>query len=216
MKSGILISTLLLVTAAITSGQQPTHVPKPHKASFDWLFDGTQWLDEKDQLKVTKALTPEERKALIEAISVLFRPGRKIGSAASEKKLLNDVNATRVKLIDLNGHGIPEVIAQGTGEESCSPTGNCDFWVFMRSGSGYKLILDKGAVQTFAISSRRTNGFNDLVLGQHGSAFESELFVYRFTDGKYHRGPCYNASWQRLVGDEWQELKNPIITPCNR
>jgi len=55
--------------------------------------------------------------------------------------------------------------------------------VFMRSGSGYKLILDKGAVQTFAISSRRTNGFNDLVLGQHGSAYERDLFVYHLPMG---------------------------------
>jgi hypothetical protein len=216
MKSALVAMSLLASMLVLASGQQPTPVSKPHKASFDWLFDGTQWLGEKDQIKVTKALTPEERKALIEAISVLFRPGRKIGSAASEKKLLKDVMDTYVKLVDLNGDGIPDVIAQGTGEESCSPTGNCDFWVFMRSGSGYKLILDKGAVQTFAISSRRTNGFNDLVLGQHGSAYERDLFVYHFADGRYRLGPCYSASWERLVGDEWQELKNPIITPCNR
>jgi hypothetical protein len=215
VKYGIVAVTLLIATGALASGQQSTPVSNPHKASFDWLFEGTQWLDEKDQIKVTKALTPEERKALIEAISVLLRPGRKIGSAASEKKLLNDVKNTNVKLVDLNGDGIPEVIAQGSGEEYCSPTGNCDFWVFMRSGNGYKLILNKGAVQTFAISSKRTNGFNDLVLGRHGSAFEKDLFIYRFADRKYRLGPCYSASWESLVGDEWQELKNPIISPCN-
>jgi hypothetical protein len=216
MKTAWVVMSLLVSMVVLASGQQSTPATKPHKVSFDWLFEGTQWLDEKDQIKATKDLTPEERKALIEAISVLIRPGSKIGNATSEKKLLNYVNATRVRLVDLNGDGIPEVIAQGYGEESCSPTGNCDFWVFMRSGNGYKLILEREAVQTFAISSRRTNGFNDLVLGQHGSAYERDLIVYHFADGKYRRGPCYNANWQRLVGDEWQELKNPIITPRNR
>jgi hypothetical protein len=208
--------SLLASMLVLASGQQPTPVSNPHKASFDWLFEGTQWLDEKDQIKATKALTPEERKALIEAISVLLRPGRKIESAASEKKLLNDVNATRVKLIDLNGDGIPEVIAQAFDDESCSPTGNCTFWVFMRSDNRYKLILEKEAVQTFTIRPKRTNSFNDLVLGQHGSASERDLIVYRFVDGKYRRGPCYNVNFERLVGDEVQELENPIITPCHQ
>lgn len=206
---------LLTSMLVLASGQQPSSVSNPHKASFDWLFEGTQWLDEKDQIKAIKDLTLKERKALIEAISVLIRPGSKIGSATSEKKLLNDVNATRVKLVDLNGDGIPEVIAQGYGEESCSPTGNCDFWVFMRSGNGYKLILETDTVQTFAIISKRTNGFNDLILRQHGSAYESVALVYRFADGKYRLGPCYNVNFERLVGGEVQELEEPDITPCH-
>jgi len=208
--------SLLASMVVLASGQQSTPAARPDKATLDWLYDGTQWLDEKDRIGVTKTLTPDERKDIIEALSVQLRPGKMLGSAASEKKLLNDVKNTRVKLVDLNEDGIQEIIAQGSGEESCSPTGNCSFWVFMRSGNEYKLILEKGAVQTFAISSRRTSGFNDLVLGQHGSAFESALFVYHFTNGKYRRGPCYNVCFERLVGDEWQELKNPIITPCNR
>jgi hypothetical protein len=215
MKSALVAMFLLTSMLVLASGQQPSSVSNPHKASFDWLFEGTQWLDEKDQIKAIKDLTLKERKALIEAISVLIRPGSKIGSATSEKKLLNDVNATRVKLVDLNGDGIPEVIAQGYGEESCSPTGNCDFWVFMRSGNGYKLILETDTVQTFAIISKRTNGFNDLILRQHGSAYESVALVYRFADGKYRLGPCYNVNFERLVGGEVQELEEPDITPCH-
>ena len=216
MKSALVTMFLLASILILASGQHLSSVSNPHKASFDWLFEGTQWLDEKDQIKSTKAFTPEERKAIIEAISVQLRPGRKLGSPASEKKLLNDVENTNVKLVDLNGDGIPEVIAQGSGQEYCSPTGNCDFWVFMRSGNGYNLILEREAVQTFAISSKRTNGFNNLVLGQHGSAFKRDLFVYRFAEGKYRLGPCYTANWERLAGDEWQQVKNPIITPCHQ
>jgi hypothetical protein len=50
----------------------------------------------------------------------------------------------------------------------------------------------------------------------HGSATEQGLFVYRFANGRYRRSACYDANWQRLVGDEWQDLKEPMITPCGR
>jgi hypothetical protein len=49
---------------------------------------------------------------------------------------------TRVKFIDLNGDGSPEVIAQPVGiEAGCGATGNCPFWVFERTSTGYKAIL---------------------------------------------------------------------------
>jgi hypothetical protein len=42
---------------------------------------------------------------------------------------------TRVKYVDLDGDGKPEVIAQAGGEKSgCSPTGNCPLWVLRRRG----------------------------------------------------------------------------------
>ncbi len=167
-----------------------------------------------DRLSEIKTISPVERAALIKAISIQLRPGSKIWNSSSEKKLLQAVMETRVTLVDLNGDGISEVIAQASDEKSCSPTGNCAFWVFMRSGNGYKLILEKGAVQTVGICSSRTNGFNDLVLGQHGSASEQTLYIYRFANGRYGKKLCYDVRFERLVGDEVQELEEPDITPC--
>jgi hypothetical protein len=213
MQFAIVGLTLLAVTA---NGQQPASTAKPHQESLRWLVEGAQDLGGEDRIDVTKALSPDERAALIDVISVQLRPGRKIADAPSEKNLLDAVKETRVKLIDLNGDGIPEVIAQASDNESCSPTGNCPIWVFMRSGRGYRLILERNAIQTFAIRPTRTNGFNDLVLGQHGSAFERDLFIYRFANGKYHKNACYDANWVSMDGDERHELKNPIVTPCNR
>lgn len=212
----ILIFVFVITSLAIpTSGQQSTPVTRAHKSNLDWLFKGTQDLGENDRLRIIKGPSPEEHKALIEAISIQLRADKLIGNAASEKELLNNVLETRVKIIDLNRDGIPEVIVQGSGEISCSPTGNCYFYVFKKSGNGYKLILEREAVQTFAITSKRTNGFNDLVLRQHGSAYESDAIVFRFIDGKYRRGPCYNVNWERLEGGEVQELDEPDITPCS-
>jgi hypothetical protein len=216
VKCAIFSLALLTITAAVLGGQQPAPTAKAHEESLHWLVDGAQELDGKDRIAVTTALTPGQRAAIIEAIAALLRPGNKIGDTASEKRLLDAVIETRVKLVDLNGDGISEVIAQASDDESCSPTGNCMFWVFARSGNGYKPILERIATQTFAIRHTRTNGFNDLILGQHGSATASGLFLYRFANGSYREGPCYSANWERLVGDEVQELKDPVITPCER
>ncbi|MGP8175503.1 MAG: hypothetical protein ACLP7O_13280 [Terracidiphilus sp.] len=216
MKSAIVAIAVLAITSVPAGDQQAASAAQAHGSALHWLVEGTQELGGKDRIGVTDLLTPDERAALIDSISFQLRPGRKIGDATSEKELLDAVNETRVKLVDLNSDGIPEVIAQASGNVLCSPTGNCTIWVFMRSGGGYTLILRSNAIQTFAIRPSRTNGFNDLVLGQHGSAYQSDLFLYRFVNGQYRRDSCYHASWEKLVGDEWQMLKDPIITPCKR
>ena len=122
--------------------------------------------------------------------------------------------ATRVKLVDLNGDGTPEIIAQGIGDV-CSPTGNCPFWVFQKVASGYKVVLEKGAVQSFTVQPTRSNGYFDLVLGMHGSATEQGLYLYQFGQGRYRSIACYYANWSYLDDNgRVRELKEPRITPC--
>ena len=87
----------------------------------------------------------------------------------------SDAADTRVRVVDLNGDGVPEVISQASGD-ICSPTGNCPFWVFQKAGTQYRLILEKGAVQDFTIQPTQTSGYFDLVLGMHGSATEQGCF----------------------------------------
>ena len=174
---------------------------KPRDEPFHWNAQDIQELSGKDRIEVTKALTLDQRKSLIDALVVQLRSSRRIGDAASARELLETANETRVKLIDLNGDGVPEVIAQASDDEFCSPTGNCAFWVFLRSSSEYRIILERHAIQEFEVLPTRTNGFNDLVLGQHGSATESGLYIYRFAKGRYRKGPCYDVNWERLVGD---------------
>ncbi len=201
---------------ALQDGKRSAPVAKPRDEPFRWNAKDIQELSGKDRIEVTKSLTPGQRKSLIDALVVQLRSSRRIGDAASARELLKDANETRVKLIDLNGDGAPEIIAQASDDESCSPTGNCAFSVFLRSSSGYRIILERNAIQEFEVLPTRTNGFNDLVLGQHGSATESGLYIYRFAKGRYRKGPCYDVNWVRLVGDELQELKDPDITPCKR
>ena len=76
------------------------------------------------------------------------------------------------------------------------------------------MILSGNSFQTFTVRPTRTDGFNELALGMHGSAFEQQIYVYRFSNGRYSRGPCFDAKWQKLLGDELEDLKDPIIMPC--
>ncbi len=206
--------SLLVYMIVLTHGQQPANGAKSQKVMFPHSCEKTQQIDGTDRLSDTKAISSRERAVLIEAISIQLRPGKKIGTPRSEKKLLTAVMETRVTMVDLNGDGIPEVIVQASDRESCSPTGNCPVWVFTRSGNEYKQILVKNSVQTFGICTSRTDGFFDLVLGQHGSASEQALYIYRFANERYNRRTCYMANFTRLVGDEVQELEEPDITLC--
>jgi len=215
VKSTIVAGIFLTLAAVTVNAQQLASVTTASQKALQELVNGAQSLDQEDRIKVTKALAPDERTALTEALAAQFGPRKKIGQEESEEEIRDLVGNIRVRFIDLNGDGIPEVIAQASDDESCSPTGNCTIWVFMRSGHRYQLILERIATQTFSIRPTRTGGFNDLVLGQHGSAFERTLFLYRFINGRYRKDACYEASREKLVGDELKELKEPLIPPCN-
>jgi len=115
-----------------------------------------------------------------------------------------------IKLVDLNGDGKPEVVAQAAGKYGCSPTGNCAFWVLQRGSSGYSVLLDSEA-QIFRIQSNTTNRFRDIVLSRHSSAFESEVIEYKFEGTSYVGDACYDFLWG--TGD--QTFKQSHVTPCN-
>lgn len=122
---------------------------------------------------------------------------------------------TRIALVDLNGDGNPEIVAQAVGSDYCGGTGNCWFWVFQKGPSGYRIILERGAAQGFAIQPERTSGYFDLVLTMHGSATEQGLYLYQFKQGRYRRAGCYEANWTYLdKSGEVRELKEPRITAC--
>jgi len=125
-------------------------------------------------------------------------------------------------LVDLNGDGKPEVIAQAFGiKAGCGATGNCPIWIFMKAANGYQLLLDTrdkegiGGVELITVEDSRTNGFNDLVLASDDSASEKTLEVFRYRNGLYRESACYDANWQSLAG-EMHYLKQPVITMCSQ
>jgi hypothetical protein len=196
------ITVVFAVTCIPCAAQKPS---AKQITRFNWNWRDVQYLGEQT-VATSKDIGPEERSALIEALVARFGDDPKARESAAQ---------TRIKLVQLNSNGAPEIAAQASGEHSCSPTGNCPFWVFQKHGAGYRLILEKGAAQSYAIQPTRTNGFSDLVLTMHGSATEQDLYVYQFSGGRYRRTGCYEANWTSLGKDgEYRELKEPEVTPC--
>jgi hypothetical protein len=158
-------------------------------------------------------VTWTERAAIVKALT--NQPKAEVRDTDSEEKLEESALDTRVKLVDLDGDGIPEIIAQGAGVPECSPTGNCPFWILRKSHDAYRVLFQRGAIQTFEIQRTRSNGFSEIVVEMHGSATERGLKLLRYSEGRYHETGCYEANWSVLEGDVVRDLKEPRLTPCN-
>ena len=120
-----------------------------------WNWRRAQELSEKDSLR-KQTVSEKNREPLLRAIkkelqeywgSVPLLDGESVDESALR---------VRIRLVDLNSDGVPEVIAQPSGIY-CSPTGNCPIWIFERAGSEYKQVLeDTGATQTFTVTNERS------------------------------------------------------------
>lgn len=224
--SGFLGTCLICITVAILFALEPACFPSASVPSsskrqtvsspenFHWDWTKSREL-KGDQSLRNANLAKHDRTAIAEAITDEIRPmmedpvvKSEIESGADLRKKALD---TRIALIDLNGDGIPEVIAQGM--VACSADGNCPFWVFRKSKHGYDVILE-GDAQTFTVQASSTNGFRDLVLSTHGSSSSGSLTAYHYRDGVYKDVGCYGYEWTVLEGDTVRELKEPRITPC--
>lgn len=156
----------------------------------------------------------KEREGLITAVASQLHPFMSRMDIESEQQLREIAAQTWVKTVDL-GNGSKEHLARGTGNFLCSPTGNCEVWVFRQDGDQYSVILHRTATQNFTIQPNITNGFHDLVLGQHGSATDQGLTLYRFDGSSYQRKACYEADWSFLGKDgEHHTRKDPHLTPA--
>ncbi|HLM82590.1 MAG TPA: hypothetical protein VK302_18450 [Terriglobales bacterium] len=185
---------------------------------FHWDWHKVE-KDNWESIAQSKALSAKERAGLIEAVASQLRPFMSNLGIESEQGLREAAAKTRIKAVDLGGKSAGEFAAQGVGvgptpPRLCSPTGNCEFWVFRQNGDKYSVILHRTATQSFTIQPTITNGFHDLVLNQHGSAFEQGLTLYRFDGSRYRFVACYDANWEILGKDgEVHDLKEPRITP---
>lgn len=181
-------------------------------ANSRWDWRSWQELNARDSLRSAK-IEPSDRRAVAAAIEAQLRPKMNDLGIGTERDLVKAVLDTRVKLVDLNADGVPEVVAQGM--INCGATGNCPFWIFQKKAGSYRLLMESYG-QTFTIQKTSSNGFQDIVVSTHGSATQSGLVEYHYENGEYKVAGCYNAEWTALENGKVQELKEPRITsyPC--
>lgn len=194
----------------VVSAAEKMNPPLPIPQKFQWNWQEWQELNANQSLRNAK-LTDDDRQAIAAAIASQLRSSASDFEIETEDQLIKAALDTRIKMIDLNHDGIPEVVAQGM--VGCSPTGNCLFWILQKAHVGYRLLL-MGEGQTFTVQKTVTNGFHDIVLSMHASATESGLTDYRYKGGVYHDVGCYDASWRVVEDGKERDLKEPLITPC--
>ena len=209
---------LMLAMVAGAAGQNAAS-QAPSSSHFYWSIRKAHELYYNQTIRNSPGLGPAERAMLIKTVAGLIRPFMEDREISSERELRQIAANTRVELVDLDGDGIPEVIAQANDiRAGCGATGNCVFWVFKKASGGYKLLLDTrdkdgiGGAESITVENSRTNGFNDFVLAVHDSAFEKTLLVYQYKNGLYRECTCYDASWISTVGGKWLNLKHPVIS----
>ena len=200
-----IIFSLLLFWASPSTAEEPLS-----KGLIHWDWHHQEILTWKQSISQNEQIAQPERTRLLSAIMSRFRTT----DFDSQDQLRTTAAETRIKYVDLNDDGIPEVIAQAGGDRGCSPTGNCTFWVFRRVGDTYTLLLESDA-QTFSIQPTRSNNLYDLLLTRHDSAYESEIKPYKFDGKMYRKRGCYDAEWTQLDSDgEYHDLKEPVISRC--
>jgi hypothetical protein len=146
------ILTAFIFLALASLGQQLAP-----RSGFHWDWRKSQELSWKQTVSRLR-LTPAQRADLIATIVLQMREDQADHQAGSDKELREIAGKTNVAFVDLDSHGRNEVVAQGSGEDECSPTGNCSFWILRRGRDGYRVILEGGSAQTFTIQPTRTNG----------------------------------------------------------
>jgi hypothetical protein len=154
-----------------------------------WNWHHAEELSLKQSVGRNLRISPAERKRLIAAIAAQTSDAET--PAAESRKAALDA---RIKYVDLNGDGRPEVIVQSASRDACSPTGNCPFWIFRLQNGRYEVILD-GEAQTFTVQPARSHGFRDIALTRHASAFASDGLEFRFDGQKYEPAQSFEVEW---------------------
>jgi len=210
-----LISSFIPVWSVFAQGSAARVVAPPFTMRGD-TYHVLSW--QKDVLSRVAALSKPDQATLTQAIMDELRTDKEDLEIDSEQELRSVAAGSLAEVVDLNSGGFLTVAVQASGDKGgCSPTGNCPFWIFEKQPNGWRLLFNRAHLpeaQTFIIRSTRTNGYRDLILSMHGSAFSSDLTIYHFRGGIYRAVACYEANWHSANADDDRPLKNARIAPC--
>jgi hypothetical protein len=210
-----LLLILIPVCAGFAQGGAARSVAPPFAIAGD-TYHVLDW--RKDTLSNVTALSQRDRATLTQAIMGELGTDKEDLEIDSERELRSVASESRAEVVDLNGGGHLTVVVQASGDKGgCSPTGNCPFWIFEKETGGWRLLFDRAhprEAQTFMLRSTRTNGYRDLILSMHGSAYSSDLTIYHFRGGIYRAVACYEANWHSANPDDDRPLKSPRVEPC--
>ena len=114
--------------------------------------------------------------------------------------------------IDLNDDGKPELEVHGIGSGICGAA-NCVTWIYRKTANGYQMLLDADIIQRVEPQKTFTKGYRDIITSMHGSAWDSDLTLYKFDGKQYRRMGCYFRTYRyKDKRGSYHESKRPKIT----
>jgi hypothetical protein len=210
-----LLSTISLMAAISSGALQESLREIPQHPTFRWSLRQSHELPYGINLANSKEITDLEREAVVKHVEAEVRPWTSDLEIHSEQALRKLVLRMRVKLVDLDGYGVPELVLQAFGiNEGCGAVGNCPVWILQKSHDVYTDLLDTPvSAELITLGPGRTSGFLDITFAARDSASEKKLHLYRVRDGKYHMSACYDANWLSNSDPTQALRRQPAITP---
>ena len=211
LRSSLLALFLFLACFAVSAQDQSG------AARFQEIWQRAKSVSPQETIGTSKELSQAERAGLVKALVSELRGPKSRPAQTTELELKDEATQSRVQVITLGVHqGEKFFVVEGSGEQDCSPTGNCGIWIFRHGPQGYSAIL-YGIGQMVLILPTSTNGFKDVVLRMHGSAFSGTLKVYKFKSVSYRRSACYEENFRVPGPDgEYHDVDEGQIAPCTQ
>jgi hypothetical protein len=111
--------------------------------------------------------------------------------------------------IELTPGGETGLRVHGLGR-ICGAT-NCVTWVYQKAANGYRMLLEAGSINRIEPQASYTKGYRDLMAVKHGSAWASDLVLYKFDGQYYQQDGCFHRTYQYEDSHgnmrEWEEPK---------
>ncbi len=121
-----------------------------------------------------------------EVIEMVFKDICQKGCSSEEVALWK--SNLKYEKHDLNGDGVPELFLHIDHSDWCGAGGNCDYWIFHKTKSGYALLLNDKVLR---VKGTATKGYRDLasetpmgLCGQNIARLSVTFYKY---DGQQYR-----------------------------
>jgi hypothetical protein len=103
------------------------------------------------------------------------------------------------------------IVVWGRSSCYCGATGNCDFWIFRKANGKYIRILETHSVRDYGFVSNQTNGYRDLVVWSHGSAYQSSVRLFHFDGEQYDLSCGWEEEYEITEGTNAVANDKPAI-----
>lgn len=157
-------------------------------ARDDWKSKPFDWEEHLTHTLADAALTGAEREQIYRIVDSEVHNSFNDAERAEERKAILKFQFGSIALARDGG---PQILVRETAS-FCGATGNCSMWIVARHGPELRLALGTEG-QVLIVRSSLTQGFHDIAVGLHESAFWRDYTVYRWGSFGYERVDCYAA-----------------------